>query len=162
MRPAAAATATIALLMLLTACAGELNDTVPTPVPAATGTASAAPTSVPTAQPGPDPTLLPGGTALANLDYFNFVNTRLVSVNSNPSGAAIVENLINSGFEKSALEVTPDKTSQLHRPADSIQFAVRTSNGCLVGQFHAGSYTSMVAPTVNGERCLIGETATIP
>lgn len=154
--------ATIALVVLLTACANEPSDTVPAPVPIGTNEATAAPTSTPTAPPAPDPILLPGGTALANIDYFNFVNRRLLSVNKNPSGAAIVENLVNAGFAKSDLEVTPDKTSQLHRPADSIQFAVQTSRGCLVGEFHAGAYTSMVAPTVNGEKCLIGETATIP
>ena len=161
-RHLAVAVATTALVVLLSACTSEHNDTVPTPVPVVTNTGTSAPSAAPTSAPGPDPVLLPGGTALANLEYFNFVNNKLLAVNSNPSTTAIVENLLNSGFEKSKLEVTADKTSQLHRPADSIEFAVRTSNGCLIGQFHAGLYTSMVAPMVNGEVCLIGATATIP
>lgn len=160
----AAAAAALSLVVILSACTSEPSDTVPmpVPVPVTTSTATTAPTAAPTGAPDPDPVLLPGGTALANFEYFDFVNRRLLAVNDKPSSAAIVENLLNSGFDKGNLEVTPDKTSQLHRPADSIQFAVRTSNGCLVGQFQAGAYTSMVAPTVNGETCLIGVTSTIP
>ena len=152
------AASAVVMCAVLTSCSTELSDTVPMPVPTASESASAAPTSA----PSPDPTLLPGGTALANFDYFDFVNKRLLGVNANPSSAAIVENLVNAGFEKSDLEVTPDKTDQLRRPVDSIQFSVRTSEGCLLGQFQAGAYTSAVGAPVNGAACLIGETDTIP
>lgn len=157
-RIAVTAVAAVTLCTLLTACGSEPSDTIPMPVPSA----SASPSASPGAKPRPDPVLLPGGSALANIDYFDFVNTRLLAVNPNPSSSAIVENLLNAGFAKADLEVTPDKTSELRRPADSIQFAVRTSVDCLLGQFQAGGYSSMVGPALNGGACLIGETETIP
>lgn len=146
---------------LLAACSGERSDTVPMPVPVPTSTASPSPAATPVAEPDPDPTLLPQGTALANRAYFDFVNKNLLAVNANPSSSAIVENLINAGFSKSEIEVTPDRTTPLRGPADSIQFAVRTSKDCLVGQFKAGHYSSMVGPAINGEVCLVGDTKTI-
>ncbi len=149
----------VATCGLLSSCAASFNDNVPMPIP--THTVSTSPSASPVAQPDPDPTLLPGGTALANFDYFNFVNKRLLAVNPNPSSEAIVENLINSGFSKDSLEVTADHTAVIRRAADSIEFSVRTSNGCLLGEFAAGGYTSMVGPLVNGTSCLIGETEPI-
>ena len=150
----------VTLCALLAACSSQPSDTVPAPVPEPTRSASTNPT--PESEPDPDPTLLPGGTALANRAYFDFVNSRLLAVNPNPSSDAIVENLQSAGFAKSDLEVTPDSTAVIGRPADSIQFAVRTSQGCLLGQFQAGGYTSMVGPALGGGFCLIGETETIP
>lgn len=151
--------ATVALTAVLSACSSVQSDVVPMPVPVTT--ASATPSGAPTSAPPADPVLLPGGSALANLKYFNFVNLRLLAVNSNPSSAAIIENLVNSGFDKSTLEITPDKTDQLRRPADSIQVSVRTSVDCLLGQFQAGNFTSAVGPPVNGTTCLIGATEDI-
>lgn len=164
LRHAAVVVSTLILAMLLSACTSEPSDTVPmpVPVPVVTNTATAEPSTEPTSEPKSDPTLNPEGTAFANLEYFNFVNMRLLSVNKNPSSAAIVQNLLNAGFDKSTLAVTPDKTIPLRRPADSVQFAVRIGDNCLVGQFHSGVYSSMTAPIVNGENCLIGDTVTIP
>lgn len=159
-RNAAIAVATVTLCTLLVACSSAPNDTVPMPVPMPTASASPSAASAPA--PDRDPSLLPGGTALANIDFFDFVNTRLLAVNSNPSSSAIVENLINSGFDKSDLEVTADTTPLLGLRADSIQFAVRTSSGCMLGQFQAGNYSSVVGPVINGETCLVGETVPIP
>lgn len=162
MRFVATGVAAVAVCALVAACAPERSDTVPMPVPVPTSSASPTPAAAPTAEPDPDPTLLPQGAALANRDYFDFVNKKLVAVNANPSSSAIVENLINAGFPKKSLEVTPDRTTPLRGPADSIQFAVHTSKDCLVGQFKDGHYSSMVAPTVNGEACLVGDTQKIP
>ena len=105
--------------------------------------------------------MLPGGTALANRAYFDFVNQRLLSVNDNPSSEAVVANLVAAGFAKEDLEVTPDKTSQLRRPSDSIEFSVRAGGSCLIGQFEAGTYVSLVGPVLSGGRCLIGKTEPI-
>lgn len=160
-RNAVMAVAAATLCVLLTACDGQPNNTVPAPMPVPTQSSSASPTATPEPKPGPDPTMLPGGTALANRDYFDFVNLRLLSINANPSSEAIVENLQNAGFAKADLEVTADSTPVISRPADSIQVGVRTSEGCLLGQFKAGSYSSAVGPTLNGGACLIGETETI-
>jgi hypothetical protein len=149
----------VAVSTTLAACVPARDDTTPMPVPATT--ASASPSADPSAEPDPDPTMLPGGTALANRAYFDFVNKRLLSVNSNPSGEAVISNLVSAGFDKAAMEITPDKTSQLRRPSDSIEFSVRVGDSCLVGQFEANGYASMVGPVLSGGRCLIGKTEPI-
>lgn len=158
-KQALAAVATITLCAVLTACGSDRSDTVPVPVPTVTASSSPAEPSEPL--PERDPTLLPQGTALANHAFFDFVNKRLLAVNANPSSAAIVENLVGAGFPKEAIEVTPDKTYPLNKPAVSIQFAVHTSKDCLIGQFKEGNYYSTVGPTINGENCLVGETKPI-
>lgn len=144
----------------LSACAPPRGDTVPTPIPTVSETTS--PSVEPSAAPEPDPILLPLGTALANLAYFDFVNKRLLGVNSNPSDAAIIENLVDAGFSKDSLEVMPDKTSELRRPTDSIEFSVLTSKDCLIGQFASGAYFSIIGPVLSGGKCLIGQTVSIP
>jgi len=146
----------VAVSASLAACAPERDNTVPMPVPTHSGSAS--PGADPGPEPEPDPTLLPGGSALANRDYFDFVNQRLLSVNSNPSHDAVVQNLVAAGFAKADLEVTPDKTSELRRPSDSIEFAVRAGENCLIGQFEASNYYSTVGPVLSGGLCLIGKT----
>jgi hypothetical protein len=152
----AAATVAACLIVGLAACAPEREDIVPMPVPTVSSSAS------PSAEPDPDPTMLPGGTALANHAYFDFVNRRLLAVNKNPSSAAIVKNLVKAGFEKKDMEITDEKTSQLRRPSDSIEFSVRVGEDCLIGQFEAGGYHSIVGPALSGGRCLIGKTVPIP
>ncbi len=143
----------------LSACASNRDNTTPMPVP--TTTTSASPNAEPQTGPDPDPTMLPGGTALANHAYFDFINQRLLSVNNNPSGEAIISNLVAAGFAKVDMEITPDKTSQLRRPSDSIEFSVRVGDTCLIGQFEASSYVSLVGPALSGGRCLIGKTEPI-
>ncbi len=149
----------VAICAVVAACAPDRDDTTPMPLPTSTSSASPAPEA--SSEPAPDPTLLPGGTALANHAYFDFVNRRLLSVNSNPSGEAVISNLIAAGFNKADMEITPDKTSELRRPSDSIEFSVRVGDRCLIGQFEAGSYASMVGPVLNGGRCLVGKTEPI-
>lgn len=153
-------TAVVAVVVcaLLSACSGEPGNNVPMPVP--TSSTSASPSA--SAVPARDPTLLPGGTALANKVYFDFVNARLLAVNVDPSSDAIVQNLVNAGFALETIEVTPDKTSELRRPADSIEFSVKTAEGCLLGQFQAGIYSSMVGAVSGSGTCLIGSTGTNP
>jgi len=150
----------VAVSATLAACAPSRDDTTPMPVP--TVTASASPSAKPTSEPNPNPTLLPGGTALANHAYFDFVNQRLLAVNANPSDDAIVRNLVDAGFPKADLEITSDRTYPLGLVADSVEVAVHTSDGCLIGQFKAGGYLRIVGPPVNGNRCLIGKTGPLP
>ena len=130
-------------------------------MPIPTTSTSASPNAASDNEPAPDPTLLPGGTALANHAYFDFVNKRLFSVNKNPSDDAVVKNLVAAGFAKADLEVTSDKTSQLRRPSDSIEFSVRVGESCLIGQFELNGYKSIVGPVISGGRCLIGKTEPI-
>jgi hypothetical protein len=147
---------TVAVVAGLAACAPDRNDDVPMPVPTTSSSAS------PSAEPDPDPTMLPGGTALANRAYFDFVNPRLIAKNKNPTLARIVTTLVQAGFSKSAIEITPEKTSELRRPVDSMEFSVRIDDQCLIGQFESGGYHSLVGPVLSGGRCLIGKTASLP
>jgi hypothetical protein len=147
---------TVAVVAGLAACAPDRNDDVPMPVPTTSSSAS------PSAEPDPDPTMLPGGTALANRAYFDFVNQRLIAKNKNPTLARIVTTLVQAGFSKSAIEITPEKTSELRRPVDSMEFSVRIDDQCLSGQFESGGYHSLVGPVLSGGRCLIGKTASLP
>jgi hypothetical protein len=156
-RGVSAMLAVVALAAGLTACAPDRGTTVPMPIP----TASSNGTAIPTNEPDPDPTLLPGGTALANRDYFDFVNNRLLAVNSNPAGEAIVDNLVAAGFDKAVMQVTPDKTAVLRGPADSIEFSVRLYDDCLIGQFAGGAYRSIIGPVLSDGGCLIGKTRPI-
>lgn len=146
-----------AVAAALTACAPDRGTTLPLPLP----TSSPHSTNAPSSEPDPDPTLLPGGTALANLDYFDFVNNRLLAVNGNPAGEAIIDNLVAAGFDKAAMQVTPDKTAVLNGPADSIEFSVRTSDDCLIGQFAGGTYRSLIGPVLSDGGCLVGKTRPI-
>lgn len=130
---------------------------MPAPTPSVSTSASAPPE----AEPAPDPTLLPGGTALANHEYFDFVNRRLLAANSHPGGREIIDNLVAAGFDKALMEVTPDLTDQLRQPVDSIEFSVRTDKDCLLGQVAGGQYHSAVGTVFTGGRCLVGETRTI-
>lgn len=145
----------IAAGALLAGCVADRGNTMPIPVPAVSSSASASPGVA------DDPEMLPGGTALANRDYFDFVNNRLLAVNANPAGQTIIDNLVAAGFDKAAMQVTPDKTSELRRPVDSIEFSVLIGSDCLIGQFSGGAYHGLVGPVLSGGVCLVGKTRPI-
>lgn len=146
-----------ALAAGLTACAPDRGTTVPMPIPTTTPSSTAAPTN----ESDPDPTLLPGGTALANRAYFDFVNNRLLAVNSNPAGQAIIDNLVAAGFDKALMQVTPDTTAVLRSPVAAIEFSVRLHDECLIGQFAGGAYRSIIGPVLSDGGCLVGKTRPI-
>ena len=137
----------VGLAFTVAACAAD----EPAPIP--TVTASAPPTAI----PNPDPTLRPDGSALQNLDYFEFVLTAAVDDGAE-SGGAFVDALVEAGFERSAMEVTADRTS-VNLDADSVQFSVLINGTCLVGQYgddmglHVAAFTVLATGT-----CLVGET----
>ena len=151
-RGGAAAVATAALLMVaLSACTAP-----PAAAPTPSGSASASPT--PTAEP--DPVLDPAGDSEANLDYFDFVNRRLLETEPTPSGQQIVESLVAAGFAKADMEITPDTTVG-SEAADAIQFSVRINGSCLVGQTGAAGYNAIAEPLLGTGKCLIGKTRAI-
>ncbi|HEY9499386.1 MAG TPA: hypothetical protein VIQ78_10225 [Terrimesophilobacter sp.] len=107
------------------------------------------------------PKMLPGGTALANRDFFDYVNNRLFASTAKPGGKAIIDNLVRSGFDKAAMQITPDKTSVLRLDADSIVFSVRIGTDCLIGQISGHGYHSTVGPVLSDGVCLAGKTQSI-
>jgi opacity protein-like surface antigen len=130
-----------------------------TPAPATTKSTHATASPTPTATP--DPVFHPNGTADENKAYFDLVNTRFFTANPSALGRPIIDNLVAAGFSKADMQVTPDKTS-IGGGVDSILFAVKMGNECLLGQHGGGGYSSSVAAALTtGGPCLIGLTRSI-
>jgi hypothetical protein len=152
----------LAVLAVLTAVVGLTGCGSPQPAaPAASQApvASSAPAPTPTPTPAAAPQLLPDGTAQENLPYFDSINNALAS-GQQANGRAIIDSLVAAGFDKSAMQVTPD-TTPTHHNADSIQFAVQLGGECLIGQFGGGEYTSVAGPALATGGCLVGKTRPI-
>jgi hypothetical protein len=114
-------------------------------------------TSTPTAAA----TLSPGGTATQNKAYFSLVTERLLASNKTPTGREFIDNLVDAGFDKAKMQVTPDKTA-IGLTADAIEFSVQFGSECLVGQKgEAFGFTAIVLPTLDTGTCLVGKTRTI-
>lgn len=140
--------------MLLAGCTAS----TPAPVPTSTlsqQTPGASQTPVP-----PAPRLDPAGTAQENFPYFNFVNERLFSANPGAKGQAIIDNLVAAGFDKAAMQVTPDTTVTRAR-SDSIQFSVAFDGSCLIGQTDGTDYEGIIGQPLGNGACLIGKTRPI-
>ncbi len=151
-RAVSAACITAAAILGLAACTPQ----TPAPKPTLTHDGSSAPTS----GPAPTPTLSPQGTAEENLAYFDYVNERLIAQNPSPNGRAFIDNLVAAGFDKSAMEVTPDTTA-VNLQAANIVFSVRMGDGCLIGQDGDTGYQSTVMPVLATGKCLVGKTRPI-
>ncbi|WP_345543803.1 DUF6993 domain-containing protein [Microbacterium jejuense] len=154
------------VIVVLTACAPA----TPTPTESAT---SAAPTTGPTSSGSPSPgatqsptqtapVLVPEGTAGDNLPYFAAVTAAVWATDDRVSGRAYIDALVAAGFDKSAMQVTNDR-STVGNPAESIQFSVRWGDECLVGQVGpaTGDPVTVVVPVVAEGTCLIGQTRPI-
>jgi hypothetical protein len=126
---------------------------------------SQSPSTTATTGPLPTPSATaphydPEATAQDNLDYFDTVNKKLFAAKAGAAGRAIIDNLARAGFEKKAMQVTPDRTP-IGNTTDSIEFSVRLGAQCLIGQSSGGSYTSLVAPALADGSCLVGKTRPI-
>jgi hypothetical protein len=129
----------------LAGCTGEAPEPAPTTTEqpsASVADPSVAPSAAPTAAA---PVLVPGGSAEQNLPFF-----------------AHVDALTAAGFDKSAMQVTADY-STIGNAAESIEFAVRLGDQCLVGQVgpSIGNPVTTVLPGLSSGGCLIGQTRTI-
>jgi hypothetical protein len=129
--------------------------------------ASSTPLPTPTSSSSPASTLpayVPGGTASQNLAYFNAVGNELFT--SSQAGAAstqgelIVNWFVSHGFDKKAMEVTPDKTS-IGLAAWNIEFSVNFGKTCIIGQAGNVGFQSSVLPVLATGKCLIGLTRPI-
>jgi ABC-type transport system substrate-binding protein len=119
---------------------------------------SAAPSSP--ATPAPATGFLADGTAQANKAWFDAVNTKLFASNGSANGRTIIDSLVAAGFDKTAMQVTPDKTS-INGGVDSILFSVKIGDSCLLGQHGGGGYSSAVEAALKSGLCLIGKTRAI-
>ncbi|MDJ0349265.1 hypothetical protein [Cryobacterium sp. PH29-G1] len=141
----------------LTACSGgtvEPSSSAPEP--------STSVTPEPSATPAPDPTLVPAGTAGENLAYFNFLAAAVTKSDPSAGGSAYIDALVAGGFDRTAMEVTFDRT-QADLAADAVQFSVRFADECLIGQIGPASdgFHSVVAPLLSTGLCLLGSTRPI-
>ena len=120
----------------------------------------ASPTS--SATPPPPAVLVPGGTAEDNLPYFRQVVDAVWNGPDRAAGRAYVDALVAAGFDKSAMQVTPDSTP-IGNPVESLQFSVRWADECLIGQVGpaTGEAVAVVMPGLEGGGCLIGQTRQI-
>lgn len=78
------------------------------------------------------------------------------------AGRAYVDALAAAGFDKAAMQVTND-TSTVGNPAESIQFAVRWGEECLIGQVGpaTGEPVTVIVPVLAEGSCLVGQTRPI-
>jgi hypothetical protein len=150
---ALSALAMVALAAVLVGC------TPTAPVASASASASAKP-SVVTATPTPKPVYLPDGTSEQNKAYFDSVNSALIASNGSVDGKTIINTLVAAGFDKAAMQLTPDKTT-IGAAADSVLFSVHIGDSCLIGQRGPAGYSSSIGPALAGGSCLVGKTRTI-
>lgn len=148
----------ILLAGALTACTPETTpDATPSPTITATPDQSGA-----APMPAPEPTLVPDGTAADNLPLFTSVTAAVWESSDRAAGRAYVDALNAAGFDKAVMQVTEDQTT-VGNPAESIQFAVRWGDECLIGQVGpaTGTPVTVVMPVLAEGTCLVGETRPI-
>ena len=139
----------VALALTLAGCAAE-TPTVPMPLPTSSPSASA---SAPAE---------PDTSATGQKAMFDETNNATIAAagGANPGGRAFVDALVAAGFDKAAMQLTPDKTA-INLDADNIQFSVLIGEDCLVGQYGNVGYQSTVLPVLATGKCLVGTTRAI-
>ncbi len=147
----------LAFAIVTTACSGTVT---PAPSSPSSTPAISAPTASETPPPAA-PVLVPGGTADENLPFFAATIGAVASGPDSVSGRAYIDALVAAGFDKAAMQVTPDQTT-IGNPAETIQFSVRWQGECLIGQVgpSTGTPVAVVEPAV-GDTCLVGNTRAI-
>lgn len=152
--------ASVAILVGMAGCTAPSAQPAPSTDAAATATPSASAPA--TTEPAPVPSLRPELAASENLAYFDLVNRQVIAADPAAGGRDFIDALTAAGFDRAAMEVTSDTTT-LGDPADSIQFAVRFQDACLVGQYGPKSdgYHGAVRPALGTGGCLVGETRPI-
>ncbi|MFM6974097.1 MAG: DUF6993 domain-containing protein [Agromyces sp.] len=155
----------VTILFVLPVAAGVatyLSDSIAEKVGAAS--APATPSATPSGSGEPDRSLsfVKNGSASRNMKFFDFVNSQTMKKYGNPVGQNFIDELELAGFPRDKMQLTWDTTAA-GLQADSIQFSVQLDNGCLIGQWGAGSdgYHSIVARAIPGIGCLIGQTRPI-
>ncbi len=120
------------------------------------GIPSSTPSAAPSTPPSSEGEARPPSDAEA-LARFDASNRAVIAGVASPTATAFVDSLVEAGFDPASIEVTSDTTT-LGERADSIQFAVRIDDRCLIGQYGAGSdgYRSTEAGVLGTGGCLVG------
>lgn len=135
----------VGLALTLSACAPEPVTPMPVPTEEPSATASAA----------------PDDSAVGQRRLFDTTNNATVArLGTAALGRDFIDALIEAGFDKGAMQLTPDATA-IGLTADNIQFSVQIDDDCLVGQYGNVGYASAILPAVSTAGCLIGNTRPI-
>ena len=153
MRVVMGASVSILLLAGLAGCVAQQ----PTPGPTDAQSSAPAPSGSPS--PSSSPTPQPTGAA-AEQERFDAAMADVLATNADPDGRTVIDTLVAAGFDKAAMELTPDTTA-IGLDADSIQFSVRIGEECIVGQSGNVGYHSAVLPVLSTNTCLAGKTRAI-
>ena len=154
----------IVVIVGLAAVAALAGCTPASPAPTTSATTRvASPTATASATPSAAvPVLAPTLSAERNQPYFDLVNNKVIAANAGAGGRDFIDALVAAGFDKAAMQVTPDRTA-VNLAADSVQFSVLFNEKCLVGQYgpaSGGYHSVVVSPTAQGA-CLVGSTRPI-
>ncbi len=135
----------VGLALALSACAPEPV----TPMP------------VPTEEPSAVASAAPDLSAEGQRRLFDVTNNGTVArLGTAAKGRDFIDALVAAGFDKSAMQLTPDTTA-IGLNADNLQFSVQIDDDCLVGQYGNIGYASAILPAVSTVGCLIGNTRPI-
>ncbi len=136
----------VVLALALAGCSEQ--PTVPMPLPSASPSASAS--------------AVPDDSAAGQKELFDSTNTATFTATGgvNPGGRAFIDALVAAGFDRTTMQVTPDKTA-ISLDADNVQFSVIVKGECLVGQFGNVGYQSAILPLLSTGACLVGNTRPI-
>ena len=126
--------------------------------PSQTPIAGSSSTPVPTSTGAP--TIDLKGTAADNLAFFNAWGRAKVGKHPNIKGKTIIDELVDLGYDKKSMEITPDKTS-IGLDAWNIEYSIKLKDTCLIGQAGNVGFNAFVAPPVSTGKCLIGTTRKI-
>lgn len=151
----------VAVSLAVTGCANLQPESDPSAA-SASPSGSIDRTSTPTPAGSTPVALVPGGTAADNLPFFSSITAQVAASSDSASGRAYIDALVAAGFDKAAMQVTPDTTT-IGNPAESVQFSVRWGEECLLGQVGPaiGAPVTTVAPVLADGACLIGDTRPI-
>jgi hypothetical protein len=142
--------------VILAAALAGCGPTAPMPIPTDDATGVPSPSASPISRE-----LNLDGTAQDNLPYFYDTIKATVESGASLDGRTFIDALVEAGFPKEAMELTPDRTS-INAEADTIQFSVRINGTCLIGQYGAnGDYNGDYATLLADGKCLIGTTRPI-
>lgn len=142
----------LASVLALSACTSQ------SPAPSESPRSSSA-SATPT--PSAPPTFSADAATPEALAVFDHTVQTLLKATPQPHGRDVIDALVAAGFDKKAMEVTPDDTT-IGRAVDSIEFAVVwKKKDCLVGQVGSSSFSSSSSPVLSTGKCLVGTTRAI-
>ena len=122
------------------------------------------PTTVetPSASPTPEvaPELIEGGTAGQNRPYFEYVLARIVDGLPEATTEQIVNRLDDAGFDRGAMQATPDRTPAGYR-ADQVLISVKFDDQCLIASVSGTDVITQLVDVLGSGTCLVGETVSI-